>query len=100
MRVFVFVEQSWRLAFFLCWNLNGNDLALEAAFLPSLHRLAMRVGCILILLFARDAIFLGDILSRHAHLVVVVAVPETVIHPSPTHLRISQPVALAPLSTH
>ena len=39
----------------------------------------MGVQRILVLLFPRDAVFLGNIFTRHSHVIAVVDVPEAIL---------------------
>ncbi len=57
----------------------------------------MRVQGELILLFARDAVFFGDVLAGDSHVVVVVDVPESVVHHGVDDLGVAEAVSLARL---
>ncbi len=94
---FILLKKHRWLPFFLCGNLHGNDLRLEAAFLDGGQRLAMRVQGELILLLALDAILLGNILTRDPHVVVVVNIPQPIVHHGVDDLRVAQAVSLARL---
>src|SRR6185369_12381736 len=76
---FILVEDHVGLTFFLRWNFNWNDLGFEAAFFNGRDCLAMGVHREPILLFARDAIFFGNILARDAHVVIVVNIPKPIV---------------------
>ncbi len=51
----------------------------------------------LILFLARDAVLLGDVLAGHPHVIVVVNVPQTVVHHGVDDLSIAEAVAFARL---
>ena len=57
----------------------------------------MRVEGELILIFARDAVFLGDILASNPHVVVVVNIPQAVVHHGIDDLCVAQAISLAGL---
>ena len=57
----------------------------------------MRVHGELVLLFTGYAVFFSDVLARHAHVVVVVNIPEAVVHHGVDDLRIAQSVSFASL---
>ena len=94
---FILVEDHRGRALLLRGNLDRNDLRLEAALLHRRDRLAMRVHGKLVLLFARDAVLLGDVLAGDAHVVVVVDVPQAVVHHGVDDLRIAEAISLARL---
>ncbi len=96
-RAFILLKQHRGFAFFLCRQFHRDNLALEAAFLPCLYGLLVRAHGIFVLLLACNAIFLRDVLARHAHVVVVVNVPEAVIHDGIDDLRIPEPIAFTRL---
>ena len=96
-RRLVLIEDDWRRALLLRRNLDGNDLRLESAFLDRSDRFAMRVHRELILLFACDAVFLGNVLAGDTHVVVVVDVPKAVVNHGIDDLRVAQTVSFARL---
>ena len=98
-RRFVHGEQLRRRALLLRRQLDRHDLVLEAALLDRSDRLAMRVDGVLVLLFARDAVLLGDVLAGVAHVVVVVDVPQAVVHHGVDDLAVAQAIALARLGS-
>ena len=49
----------------------------------------------LVLLLAGDAIFLCDVLTRDAHVIVVVNIPEPVMHHGVDNLRVAETISLA-----
>ena len=57
----------------------------------------MRVQRELVLLLARDAVFFRDVLAGDAHVVVVVNVPQAVVHHGVDDLRIAQTISFARL---
>src|ERR1700678_3465430 len=93
----VFFEERGRFAFLLRRNLHGNNLRLEAALFDGSQRFAMRVEGEVVLLFAADFIFLGDVLAGDAHVVVVVNIPEAVVHHGVDDLRVAQTISFARL---
>ena len=78
-------------------NLHGDDLAFEMAFLPRLHCLAVGIDGELVLLFAGNFVFVGDVLAGQPHVVVVVNIPKAVVHNRVDDLRIAEAVSLARL---
>src|SRR6266849_35624 len=93
----VFVEDRRRLAFLPDRQLHGNNLRLEAAFFPGCRRFAVRVQRVFVLLLAGDAVLFRHVFTGHAHVVVVVNVPQPVVHHRVHNLRIAQPVSFARL---
>ncbi len=93
-RAFVLLEQD-HLALLLAGNFDGNDLVLEAALLDRRDGLAMRVDGVLVLLLARDLVFVGDVLAGVAHVIVVVDVPEAVLDHRVDERAVAEAVALA-----
>src|SRR6516162_5051177 len=57
----------------------------------------MRVHSELILLFAGDAVFFGDVLAGDAHVVVVVNVPEAIVHHGVDDGGVAEPITLTRL---
>ena len=57
----------------------------------------MRVDGEFILLFASDVVFLGDVLSSDAHVVVVVDIPKAVVNHGVDELLVAKAVSLARL---
>ena len=57
----------------------------------------MRVHGELVLLFARDAIFFGNVLAGDAHVIVVVNIPKAVVHHGIDDLTVAQAISLARL---
>src|SRR5580704_18099631 len=55
----------------------------------------MRVHRKLVLLLTRDAVFLRDILAGNSHMVVVVDVPQPVVHHRIDDLRITQAISFS-----
>src|SRR5208282_2131755 len=66
-RTFVLVKDYRWLAFFLGRDFDRHNLRLEAAFFLRGNGFAVRVDGELVLLLARDAVFLGDVLTRQSH---------------------------------
>ena len=57
----------------------------------------MRVKRELVLLLAGDAVFLRDVLAGDAHVVVVVNIPQAIVHHGVDDLRIAQTISFARL---
>src|SRR5204863_3853886 len=93
-RTFVLVEDNGGLAFLLCRDLNRNNLGFEVALSLRGDGLAMGVDGELVLLFAGDAVFLGDVLAGQAHMVVVVNIPEAVMDHGIDQLSVAQSISL------
>ncbi len=74
-RRFVFVEDDRGCALFLGGQFNRDNLRFESTLFDGGDGLAVRVHSELVLLFASDAVFFGDVLAGDAHVVVVVDVP-------------------------
>ena len=68
---------------------DGRDLVLEPAGLLRGLGLVLRGHRELVLLFARDLPFLGDVLGRRAHVIAMEGVPQTVLDHRVDHLGIA-----------
>src|SRR5208282_5143389 len=94
-RPFVLVKNYGWLPLLLGRDFDRNNLRLEATFLLGGDRLPMRVDGELVLLLARDAIFFSDVLTGQSHVIVVVNVPQSIVHHGIDQLPVAQPISLA-----
>ena len=96
-RTFVFFEDHGRRALLLCGQFDGHDLRLEAALFHGRERFPVRVHSELVLLLARDAVLLRNVLAGDPHVIVVVNVPQAVVHHGIDDGGVAQPVSFARL---
>ena len=93
------VANAQRLALALR-NLDRHDFVVETARLLRGFRLVLRQRRERVLLLARDAVFLRDVFRRHAHVVLVVHVPQAVDDHRVDQLRVAHAEAVARARQH
>jgi hypothetical protein len=76
-------------------NVDGHDLVVESARLGGGHRAAVRLERERVLVLARDAVALGDVLRRLAHRIRRVALGEAGVHEAPADGRVHEPAVAA-----